>query len=216
MNWGPALLCCWPGLPGLWYRGRWSSLFLAVTFAVLLNLTILASFIWTGVFEDDAFPAIAWPVLLLTWFGSAMIARRNLPDVMSLTKEDPVFAADEESETAVDALFIEARREYLKGHWNEAQSLLQRQLNRYPRDIESRLLLATLFRHTRQFDDALIQLNQIGKFDPAINWKNEIARERELLRLVHEFEVNQYDPAAKLANNNDGFIHKKTVTNTGT
>ena len=212
MNWGPSLLCCWPGLPGLWYRGRWSSLLLAIMFAILLNLTIVASFIWTGVFQDDAFPAIAWPVLLITWFGSAVIARRNLPDVMSLTKEDPVLAADEESEAAVDALFIEARREYLKGHWNEAQSLLQRQLNHYPRDIESRLMLATLFRHTRQFDDAVVQLNQVEKFDPAINWKNEIARERELLRLVHEFELTQHDPAAGLANNNDGFIRKTSVT----
>ena len=212
MNWGPSLLCCWPGLPGLWYRGRWSSLFLAVTFGILLNLTIIASFIWTGVFQDDAFPVIAWPVLLLTWFGSAMIAKRNLPDVMSLTKEDPILVADEESEAIVDALFIEARREYLKGHWNEAQSLLQRQLKHYPRDIEARLMLATLFRHTRQFDDAVIQLNQVEKFDPAINWKNEIARERELLRLVHEFELTQHDPAAGLANNNDGFVRKVSFT----
>lgn len=209
MSWGPAILCCWPGLPGLWYRGRWSSLFLAVTFAILLNLTIIASFVWTGIFQDDAFPVIAWPVLLLTWFGSAMIARKNLPDVMSLTKEDPILLADEESEALNDTLFIEARREYLKGHWNEAQGILQRQLKQFPRDIESRLLLATLFRHTRQFDDAVIQLKQIEKFDPAINWKNEIARERELLRLVHEFELTQHDPGAKLADNNDGFIREE-------
>ncbi|QEG24082.1 tetratricopeptide repeat protein [Mariniblastus fucicola] len=206
MNWGPAILCCWPGLPGLWYRGRWSSLMLAITFAILLNLTIVASFIWTGIFNDDSFPAIAWPVLLLIWFSSVVIARRNLPDVMSLTKDDRFPANDSEPEGAIDALFIEARREYLKGHWNEAQSLLQRQLKHYPRDIESRLMLATLFRHTRQFDEATKQLNQVEKYDPAINWKNEIARERELLRLVHEFELTQHDPAADLADNNDGFI----------
>jgi len=206
MNWGPALLCFWPGLPGLWYRGRWSSLILAVAFAVLLNLTIVASFIWTGIFEDDAFPSIAWPMLLLIWFASVMIARRKLPDVMSLTKDDSLRAADTESAEAVDALFIEARREYLRGHWDEAQSLLQRQLKHYPRDIESRLMLATLFRHTRQFDDSVTQLNQIEKYDPSIIWKNEIARERELLRLVHEYELSQHDPAANLANNNDGFV----------
>lgn len=208
MNWGPALLCFWPGLAGLWYRGRWISLFLAVAFAVLLNLTIVASFIWTGIFEDDAFPGVAWPMLLLIWFASTVIARRNLPDVMSLTRDDSLPVADTESAEAVDALFIEARREYLRGHWNEAQSLLQRQLKRYPRDIESRLMLATLFRHTRQFDDAVAQLNQIEKYDPSINWKNEIVRERALLRLVHEFESTQHDPAGSLANNNDGFIRE--------
>ena len=25
MRWGPLLLCGWPGLPGLWYRGNTSS-----------------------------------------------------------------------------------------------------------------------------------------------------------------------------------------------
>ena len=208
MNWGSALLCCWPGLPGLWYRGRWTSLILAIAFAVLLNLTIVASFIWTGIFEDDAFPAIAWPMLLLIWFASVVIARRNMPDVMSLTKFDSISTADTETAESIDALFIEARREYLRGHWDEARSLLQRQLKRHSRDIESRLMLATLFRHTRQFDEATEQLNWIEKYDPAIHWKNEIARERELLRLVHEYELTQHDPAANLANNNDGFVRK--------
>ena len=206
MNWGPAILCCWPGLPGLWYRGRWSSLIFALSFGVLLNLAIIASFIWTGIFDDDAFTSITWPVLLLIWFASLVIARRNLPDLMSLTKDESIPAADADNNQAVDALFIEARREYLRGHWDEAQSLLHSQLKRYPRDIESRLMLATLFRHTRQFDEALNQLNQIQKYDPAINWKHEIARERELLRLVHEFEVTQHDPSANLVDNNDGFV----------
>ena len=214
MNWGPAILCCWPGLPGLWFRGRWSSLILAVAFAILLNLAIIASFIWTGIFEDDAFPSIAWPVLLLIWFTSTVIARRKLPDVMSLTEDETGLAADSEASETVDALFIEARTEYLKGHWIEAQRLLHSQLKRYPRDIEARLLLATLFRHTRQFDEAITQLKQIEKYDPAVNWKHEIARERELLRLVHEFETTQHDPAANLGDNNDGFVRKKRRVST--
>ncbi len=208
MNWGPALLCCWPGLPGLWFRGRWSSLALAIAFAILLNLTIVASFVWTGIFRDEAYPVIAWPILLLIWFTSAVIAKRNLPDVMSLTKDDRFTVTDEETDDAIDTLFIEARREYLKGHWNEARSLLQRQIKHHARDIESRLMLATLFRHTRQFDEAAAQLDQIEKYDPAISWKNEIARERELLRLVHEYELTQHDPAVALADNNDGFIRE--------
>jgi tetratricopeptide (TPR) repeat protein len=207
-NWGPALLCCWPGLPGLWYRGRWSSLVLAIGFSILLNLTVVASFIWTGIFQDEKFPAIAWPVLMLVWFCTTVLARRNLPDVMSLTKDDLSTRLHDDSDDAIDTLFIDARREYLKGHWKEARGLLTRQLRHHPRDIESRLMLATLFRHTRQFDDAVAQLNQIEKYDPAINWANEIARERELLRIVHEYEMTQEDPAANLGNNNDGFIRE--------
>ena len=208
MNWGPAILCCWPGLPGLWYRGRWSSLVLAIAFAILLNLTIVASFVWTGIFRDEAYPSVAWPVLLVIWFTSAVIAKRNLPDVMSLTRSETITPNEDEIDGSVDTLFIEARREYLKGHWEEARSLLLRQLKHYSRDIESRLMLATLYRHTRQFDDAVGQLNQLEKYDPAISWKNEIARERELLRLVHEYELTQHDPAEHLADNNDGFIRE--------
>ena len=208
MNFGPALLCCWPGLPGLWYRGRWSSLALAIAFAVLLNLTVVSSFVWTGIFRDEAYPAVAWPVLLVIWFTSAMIAKRNLPDVMSLTKDEVFNPEDSEHEESVDTLFIEARREYLKGHWEEARSLLLRQLRHHPRDIESRLMLATLYRHTRQFDDAVTQLNQLEKYDPAISWNNEIARERELLRLVHEYELTQDDAADDLVSNNDGIIRE--------
>ena len=137
-----------------------------------------------------------------------MIAKRNLPDVMSLTKDEVFDPEDNENEESVDTLFIEARREYLKGHWEEARSLLLRQLRHHPRDIESRLMLATLYRHTRQFDDAVTQLNQLEKYDPAISWNNEIERERELLRLVHEYELTQEDAADDLVSNNDGIIRE--------
>ncbi len=46
MNWGPVILCGWPGLPGLWYRGYASSLLVAFGFSILLNLAVISSFIW--------------------------------------------------------------------------------------------------------------------------------------------------------------------------
>ena len=205
MSWGPSLLCCWPGLPGLWYQGRWTSLILAIGFAVLLNLTLVATFIWTDLFQDDSFPAIAWPVLLLFWLATTMVARRNLPDVMSLTGEDHSSVVHDDTDD-VDSLFIDARREYLKGHWQEARGLLQRQLRHHPRDIESRLMLATLFRHTRQFDAARSELDHLRKYDPAVIWKNEMDREQELLRLIEEFESSQPGPAESDSTNNDGFV----------
>lgn len=203
-NWGAVLLCCWPGLPGLWYRGRWSSLALAIGFSILLNLTVVASFVWTGTFQDESFPAIAWPVVLLVWFCTTVLARRNLPDVMSLTAESDSIAIGDESEDAVDTLFIDARREYLRGHWEEALGLLSRQLKHRPRDIESRLMLATMFRHTRKFDEAATQLDHIQRYDPAVFWKDEIERERELLKLVHDFEMSS--ELEQETTNNDGII----------
>ncbi len=210
MSLSSSMLCCWPGLPGLWYQGRWASLILAVGFAALLNLTLVATFIWTDLFQDDSFAAIAWPVLLLFWLATTMVARRNLPDVMSLTREDRSNVVHDDT-ADIDSLFLHARREYLKGHWQEAQGLLERQLRRHPRDVESRLMLATLFRHTRQFNAATSQLDQLQKYDPAVIWKSEIERERELLRLVEEFESSQPSVSESVSTNNDGFVRETRV-----
>ncbi len=83
-----------------------------------------------------------------------------------------------------DTLFIQAQHEYLKGHWGEAKTLLKRQIGQHPRDIESRLLLATLFRHSRQLDQSLQQLKEIKRFDEAIEWNFECEREEELIREI--------------------------------
>ena len=60
-----------------------------------------------------------------------------------------------------DTLFNQAQREYLGGHWKEAEMLLERRIANAPRDMESRLLLATLFRHSRRLEQAGEELNDI-------------------------------------------------------
>ena len=202
MNWGSIALCCWPGLPGLWYRGRWSSLMVAIGFSLLLNLAIISSFIWTEVFFDEGFPAVAWPVLLMFWTVTAWLAFQNLPDVMSVKTrtQQTVFEHP-------DTLFIDARSEYLKGQWQQAEGLLLRSLIQTPRDIEARLMLATLYRHTRQFDNATVQLDKIDDFDESATWRSELLRERKLLELVMEHERSSVDPdALKRPTNNDGIV----------
>ncbi len=202
MNWGSISLCCWPGLPGLWYRGRWSSLMVAIGFSLLLNLAIISSFIWTEVFFDRGFPAVAWPVLLMFWAMTAWLALQNLPDVMSVKSrtQQTVFEHP-------DTLFIDARSEYLKGRWQQAEALLLRSLIQTPRDIEARLMLATLYRHTRQFDNATAQLDKIGDFDESATWRSELLRERKLLELVMEHERSPVDnDVSKRPTNNDGIV----------
>ena len=186
MGWGSLLVCCWPGLPGLWYRGRWSSLCIALVFAVLLNATLLVTFVWTGLVADDTIASLAWPTVLMIWLAAAWTSHRNLPDFMSVPDVAAEMAEDEESS---DALFIDARREYLRGHWAEAEGLLKRQIQRCPRDAESRLMLATLARHTRQFRVADEQLALLERFDQSLVWREEIARERELLKLIEDHEL---------------------------
>ena len=176
-EWGPILLCGWPGLARLWYRGQWSGLALAIGFSILLNTALVASFLWPW-YLGELFPFVAWPTLFLGWFFSARESYAKLPDLMSGG------SVGESNESELSAtLFNQAQREYLKGHWEEARLLLNRRLAIQPRDMESRLLLATTFRRSSQFVDALRQLELMERFDESVKWLFEINRERELIDL---------------------------------
>jgi len=68
-------------------------------------------------------------------------------------------------------------------------------------------MLATLYRHTRQFDNATVQLDKIDDFDESATWRSELLRERKLLELVMEHERSSVDPdALKRPTNNDGIV----------
>lgn len=207
MRWGPLILCGWPGLPGLWFRGQMSSLLVAVGFSILLNLALVSSFLWRWSL-GETFPAVAWPVIFLIWSTSAWIGYNRLTDVMSVPSSEKV--ADPERP---DTLFIQAQREYLGGHWEEAESLLRRRIDGAPRDVEARLLLVTLLRHTRRLDLARNQLSEMQKYDEAIEWEFESDRERQLIELIDQHEaaglraeLNNEDLEDTVLPNNDGII----------
>jgi tetratricopeptide (TPR) repeat protein len=154
----------------------------AIGFSILLNLALVTSFIWPWSL-GDTFPLIAWPIIFLVWSTSAMLTYRNLPDLMSAEKKLP-----QNQTIQCDTLFIQAQREYLGGHWEEAEILLRRCLDISDRDIEARLLMATILRHSRQLDKATIELDQILKYDEANSWLFEIQREQRLIELIVEHE----------------------------
>lgn len=82
-----------------------------------------------------------------------------------------------------DKLFLDARNQYFKGNWFESESIINQILAESPHDIEARLLLLTLLRHTNRIEEALIQITDIQKWDEAKHWEFEIKRELELLEL---------------------------------
>ena len=205
MEWGSRLLCSWPGLPGLWYRGSISSLLLAVGFAIVLNLALISSFVWPYCL-GETFPAVAWPTLLILWTVAAYVSVTTLPDVMSVATTAKVSAEEQ-----TDTLFIQAQHEYLSGDWQAAESLLLQRLNRFPRDVDARLLLATLLRHDRRLEQASDQLDTIQKFDESHAWDFEIRRERKLIELILEHEAAEsagiVTDTELLPDNNDGYVH---------
>lgn len=165
----------WPGLPQLWFSGFWSGLVLATGFAVLLNLMLLASFVWAELLNPLDL-RLGWLAIGALWGCSAIMSvwfgRRGLVS---------------RGATSAEVLFREAMSEYLLGSWFEAESILSRLLHLHPRDVEGRLLLATLLRHTRRYEEAVDQLNRLELLRDANPWAQEIAAER---RWIAEGQAN--------------------------
>ena len=173
----------WPGLPGLWLRGQWSGLWQAVAFAVLLNLVLIATLI------SPTF-APAWSILFV--WGGLIIA-------WALCVVQGYFRFREFGESAVDddpGLFLRAQSEYLHGHWHEAESLLQQQLRRFGGDVDARLMLATLYRHTRRTAEADQQLQVVQRTDGAEKWQWEIEQERRMLKRLSAVDRENTQPTS--------------------
>ena len=140
----------------------------AVAAAAMLNAVLLGTWFWTDLFAPElriiswGFLGVAWSISVGYW---AWTDRRQA-------------AA---SEKTGGKNFEEALEDYLKGNWFEAERKLNVLLRRDEHDLEARLLMATLLRHTKRFDDATHQLNHLVRLDGAHRWALEIHREGELL-----------------------------------
>ncbi len=157
---------------------------MAVGFAALLNLAIVDSLIWPELFDLGP-TGFIWGGVGLAWLAGfwMQFRQRNTGEL-----------GQSGDERLGDALFIQAQTEYLNGNWDEAEWILGRLLFQEQRDVEARLLLATLQRHRRQFDQARGQLQILKRFDESVRWSNEIEREFELLAQFEAFVDSSSNP----------------------
>ncbi len=144
--------------------------------AALLNWVLLGTWVWSELIAQGVRSTI-WATLGLFWAGSAVHAviqsRRGAARDGCTKPGDPLARAIEP---------------YLKGDWFEAERLLSEALRRDSRDLDARLMLATLLRHTSRLDEAARQLEELSRCDGAEKWELEIRREREhLMTRVAEF-----------------------------
>jgi len=153
----------------LWIRGDWTALAIAIAFGVVFNLVLVSSFVWTELLPASLVTG-GWILVGLVWIGSAFQGIQVLPNL-----REPPGVNDQ-------GLFIQAQAEYLKGHWFEAETLLRQLLRVCSRDVDALLMLATLYRHTRRYDEATKQLERLERLDAAVKWQWEIQRERELMK----------------------------------
>jgi hypothetical protein len=174
--------CLWPGLAPLWWRGRWRGLAEAVAFAAVLNLLLVATFVW------PMWIARPWP--LLGWLacgGFWLVACwRSLAKLPTLVDDNP---------DTTQGLLIEAQTHYLKGHWYEAEKAISQLLNRRPRDGEGLLLLATLMRHTQRYDEATATLDRLEQLTTANRWRLEIIQERQRIENLKQEKVEEGPPS---------------------
>ena len=63
----------WPGLPQLWHSGFVTALVLATGFAVLLNLLLLASFVWVELLSQWHL-RLGWLAIGLVWAATAIVS----------------------------------------------------------------------------------------------------------------------------------------------
>ena len=180
MHWTTYL---WPGLPSLWLRGSWAGLVVAVGFTALANVLLLATLVYREWISSDAlwigYGALTL-VWLLAWWQSRWERRAVLADA---TGEDaPLSPGKEKKRIRLEELFREAQRKYIESDWVAAEQLLLKLLKSDSRDVEGRLLLATLWRHQGRTQEAERQLQRLERLESAQDWQREIAAERKHLQ----------------------------------
>jgi len=169
----------WPGLPQIAREGSWAALAVAIGFAALVNLALMATLLWSELFTPEV-RNLVWMAVLAIWGGSAAVCYRW----------DRRHAAQREAGPADDA-FIEARDHYLKGNWFESEQVLRGLLGENPRDLDAGLMLAALLRRAGRPDEARLELDRLKRLDGFEKWEPEISRELELLHDASSESVPQ-------------------------
>jgi hypothetical protein len=161
--------CVWPGLPQLWLQGSWPSLGVAVSFALVLNLAVASSLVWVDLLPPMVRTA-TWLLVGVMWLASAISSYRWLG---TIGRDHP--------DATADAAYASGVEHYLQGNWFEAEVAFSRLVQRNSRDVESRLMLASLCRHAGRPDEARVYLTDLQKLSGAEKWGPEIHRELGLL-----------------------------------
>jgi hypothetical protein len=149
---------------------------LAVGFTALVNVLAAATLVWTQWLTANvrwtaaATLAVVW---LLAWLEGRADWRRFLAERSTGDGEvnSPVMRSDR--------WFCEAQGAYLAGDWVSAEQTLLKLLKHDSRDIEARLMLATLWRHEGRHEAAIEELDRLERLEASRGWKSEITWERE-------------------------------------
>lgn len=169
MGFARSLTLIWPGLAWLWLRGSLGGLVLAVGFAVVLDVAMLTTWIWSDLLDDQVSVGI-WSAAGAVWLMATVSALASFPPAIPRARND-----------AADALFRTARDAYLARDWLAAETKLRGLLVVAPTDGEAQLLLATLLRRVGRQAEAKTALEKLSRSDSGVPWQSAIIRELALL-----------------------------------
>lgn len=161
------LTLLWPGMPWAWLRGSAAGLVLALAFAVVLDLAIVATWIYSDFFGIPVSLGL-WAAVAAVWIVATVSAVTAFPPPIRTTRD-----------TATDALFVAARDAYLTRDWLTAETKLRSLLVVAPTDGEAQLLLATLLRRVGRLKESRGALEKLSRSDSGGPWLSAIARELE-------------------------------------
>jgi len=162
-----------PGYSGIVQYGHRSFLVMALIFALLLNAFLIVNFYWTALITVSQ-----RNILLFVLFGAWVV----LMLVAAYWKHRLDAAAKPEQH---DETFRQTICHYLRGDWFAAESQILPYLKRHPKDIEMLLLQATMYRHEKRYEEALLVLDKLCLLQDSRYWYAEIETERTLIAAAH-------------------------------
>ena len=188
----PWITCLWPGLSELWVRGRWTGLVWALGFTLLLNAALVSKGVWPELGNVWVRSGLWYLVLGFWLINSVWMGFR-----IASGSWDAI-------DTSIDQLYQSAQTAYLKGQWYQAEAALLRLLRREPGDAEALLMLATLKRHSKQYEEAREALDKLERLDASRRWWFEIHREKQLLQERVEAEKEAHAESSQTTADNLG------------
>ena len=185
------ITCCWPGLAQLWLRGQWRGLLVAAGFAGVLNVNLAATLIWPE-WLPTLWCQAMWLALGITWLLAGLHSYSLVASIQNLTtiNEQPLSEAAKKND-----YYVEAQTYYLQQNWFEAEQCLTKAIAANEHDIESLLMLASLYRHTGRTNEARQVLEHVTKLERTDKWNWELVRETQLLDSFESTEHVDLDPA---------------------
>lgn len=183
------LTLLWPGMPWLWLRGNVGGLVLALAFAVVLDLAIVGTWVYSEFFDLQVSLGL-WAAAGAVWLVATVSAVSAFPPPIRSGRD-----------AAADALFVSARDAYLARDWLAAETKLRSLLVVSPVDGEAQLLLATLLRRVGRLKESREALEKLSRSDAGGPWLSAIARE---LDRVAAAAKRPPEPAATGSDDDDG------------